>query len=102
MPFLMPASMMMGPRIFIEAPSLGDCKPRLKSNSPTHEIEATSCQTPNWYFKIFGVIKTQILLNPLVIKFQILPTDRLNLLNGSVALILKPAISFALDQLTGF
>ena len=88
----MPASMMMGPRIFIEAPSLGDCKPRLKSNSPTHEIEAASCQTPNWYFKIFGVIKTQASFNPLVIKFQILPTDRFNLLHASVALILKPAI----------
>ena len=68
MPFLIPTGMMMGPSIFIEAPSLGDCQPRLKSHSPAHEME-TSCQAPNWYFKISGVIKIQILsldtLNPL-------------------------------------
>ena len=82
-PFLMPAGMMMGPSIFIEAPCLGDCQSRLKSNSSAHEMETASCQTPNWYFKVSGIIKTQILFNPVVIKIQILSLDRLNSLNAS-------------------
>ena len=83
MPFLMPVGMMMGPSIFIEAPSPGDCQPRLKSNSTAHEMETASCQAPNWYFKVSGIIKTQILFNPLVIKIQILSLNRLNSLNAS-------------------
>ena len=83
MPFLMPADMMMGPSIFIETPSLGVCQSRLKSDSPAHEMETASCQAPNWYFKVSGIIKTQILFNPLVIKIQILSLDRLNSLNAS-------------------
>ena len=79
MPFLMPACMMMGPSIFIEAPSL---RHHLKSDSPAHDMETASCQAPNWYFKFSGVIKTQILFNPLVIKIQILSLDRLNPLNA--------------------
>ena len=75
MPFLMPASVMMGSSIFIQEPSLGDCQPRLKSDSPAHEMETVSCQAPNWYFKVSGIIKTQILFNPLVIKIQILSLD---------------------------
>ena len=84
--FLMPAGMMMGSSIFIEAPPVGDCKPRLKSDSPAYKIETVSCQALNWYFKVFGVIKTQILFNPLVIKIQILSLNRLNPLNANVAL----------------
>ena len=83
MPFLMPADMMMGPSIFIETPSLAVCQSRLKSDSPAHEMETASCQAPNWYFKVSGIIKTQILFNPLVIKIQILSLDRLNSLNAS-------------------
>ena len=83
MPFLMPADMMMGPSIFIEALSLRDCQSRLKSDSFSHEMETASCQAPNWYFKVSGIIKTQILFNPLVIKIQILSLDRLNSLNAS-------------------
>ena len=79
MPFLMPACMIMGPSIFIEAPSL---RHHLKSDSPAHDMETASCQAPNWYFKFSGVIKTQILFNPLVIKIQILSLDRLNPLNA--------------------
>ena len=82
MPFLMPAGMMMGPSIFTEAPCLGHCQPRLKSDSPAHEMEAASFQAPKWYFKVSGIIKTQILFNPLVIKIQILSLDRLNSLNA--------------------
>ena len=43
MPFLVKAGMMMGPSIFMEAPSLGDFQPRLKSDSPTHEMDTASC-----------------------------------------------------------
>ena len=46
-------------------------------------METASCQAPNWYFKISGIIKTQILFNPLVIKIQILSLGRLNSLNAS-------------------
>ena len=83
MPFLMAASIMMGSSIFIKAPSLGDCQPRLKSDSPAHEMEIASCQAPNRYFKVSGVIKTEILFNSLVIKIQILSLDRLNPLNAN-------------------
>ena len=85
--FLMPAGMMMRPSIFIEAPSLDDCQPNLKSDSPASETETASCQAPNWYFKVSGIIKTQILFNPLVIKIQILFLDRLNSLNAIVVFI---------------
>ena len=87
MHFLVPAGMMMGPSIFIEAPSLGDCQPRLKSDSPAHEMDTASFLASNWYFKVFGIIKTQILFNPLVIKIQILSLDRLNSVNASVVFI---------------
>ena len=90
MPFLMPAGMIMGPKIFIQEPSLGDFQPRLQSDSPAHEMQTASCQAPNWYFKVSGIIKTQILFKPLVIKTQILSLDRLNSLNASVVLIQKP------------
>ena len=83
MPFLMTAVMMRGPSIFIEASSLGDCQPRLKRNPPVHELETASWQAPNWYFKVSGVIKTQIFFNPLIIKIQILSRDRLNPLNSN-------------------
>ena len=87
MPFLVPAGMMMGPSIFIEAPSLGDCQPKLKSDSPAHEMETASCQASNLYFKVSGLIKTQILFNPLVIKILILSFDRFNSLKASVVLM---------------
>ena len=93
MPFLMPTGMMMGPRIFIEAPCLGHSQPRLKSNSPAHEMEAASFQAPNWYFKVSGIIKTQILFNPLVIKIQILSLDRLNSLNASVGFYMRETLT---------
>ena len=63
------------------------CQSRLKSHSPAHEMETASCQAPNWYFKVSGIIKTQILFNPLVIKIQILSLDRLNSLNAIVVFI---------------
>ena len=47
--------------------------------------------------KISGVIKTQILFNHLVIKIQIFSLGRLNPLNASVSLILKPVNWFALQ-----
>ena len=87
MPFLVQAGMMMGPSIFMEALSLGDFQPRLKSGSPAHEIRTASCQAPNWYFKVSRIIKTQILFNPLLIKIQILSLGRLNSLNVSVVFI---------------
>ena len=93
MPFLMPADMMMGPSIFIETPSLGVCQSRLKSDSPAHEMETASCQAPNWYFKVSGIIKTQILFNPLVIKIQILSLDRLNSLNASVGFYMRETLT---------
>ena len=43
MSFVMAASMMMGPSIFIKAPYLGDCQPSLKRDSPAHEMETASC-----------------------------------------------------------
>ena len=52
-----------------------------------HEMETASCQAPNWYLKVSGIIKTQILFNPLVIKIQILSLDRLNSLNAIVVFI---------------
>ena len=87
MSFLMPVGVILGSSIFIEAPSLGHCQPRLKSNLPAHEMETASCQAPNWYLKVSGIIKTQILFNPLVIKIQILSLDRLNSLNAIVVFI---------------
>ena len=79
MSFLMPIAMMMGPSIFYWGTiSIGDCQTRLKSNSPAHEMETASCQASNWHFKVSGVIKTQILINPLVLKIKILSLDRLN------------------------
>ena len=104
-PFLMPAGMMMGPSIFIGAPSpsLGDCQPRLKSDSPGHEMETGSCQKPIWYFKVSGIIKTQILLNLLVIKIQILSLDRLNSLNVSHCPHIETSqLICSANQLTGF
>ena len=103
MPFLMPADMMMGPSIFIEAPSLGDCQSRLKSDLPAHEMETASCQAPNWYFKVPGIIKTQILFNLLVIKIQILSLDRLNSLNVSHCPHIETSqLICSANQLTGF
>ena len=103
MPFLMPASMMMRPSIFIGAQPLGDCQPRLKSDSPGHEMETGSCQTPIWYFKVSGIIKTQILLNLLVIKIQILSLDRLNSLNVSHCPHIETSqLICSANQLTGF
>ena len=46
-------------------------------------METASCQAPNWYFKVPGIIKTQILFSFLVIKIEILSLDRLNSLNVS-------------------
>ena len=99
----MPADMMMGPSIFIEAPSLGECQSWLKSDLPAHEMETASCQAPNWYFKVPGIIKTQILFNLLVIKIQILSLDRLNSLNVSHCPHIETSqLICSANQLTGF
>ena len=103
MPFLMPAGMIMGPSIFTEAPSLGDCQSRLKSDSPAHEMETASHQAPSWYFKVSGIFKTQILFNPLVIKIQILSLDRLNSLSASHCPHIETSqMICSANQLTGF
>ena len=62
MPFLVPAGMMMGPSIFIEAPSLGDCQPRLKSASSTHETWLCTSRHRPRYFKALGILL--LLLDP--------------------------------------
>ena len=56
-------------------------------------MEAASFQAPNWYFKVSGIIKTQILFNPLVIKIQILSLDRLNSLNASVGFYMRETLT---------
>ena len=79
------------------------CQSRLKSHSPAHEMETASCQAPNWYFKVSGIIKTQILFNPLVIKIQILSLDRLNSLNASHCPHIETSqLICSANQLTGF
>ena len=89
--------------VFLETPSLGVCQSRLKSDSPAHEMETASCQAPNWYFKVSGIIKTQILFNPLVIKIQILSLDRLNSLNASHCPHIETSqLIYSANQLTGF
>lgn len=45
--------MVMGISIFIDAPSLVDCRPRLKSNSLVHEMKTIPRQKSNCNWKIF-------------------------------------------------
>ena len=66
-------------------------------------METASCQAPNWYFKVPGIIKTQILFNVLVIKIQILSLDRLNSLNVSHCPHIETSqLICSANQLTGF
>ena len=47
--------MKMETSIFIATSSLGECKPRLKGNSPAHELGTIHYKASNWYFIVSRV-----------------------------------------------
>ena len=83
------STQVMGTSVLIEILSLNDWQPRLKSDSPAHQIETIPCQASNQYFKKPSEKPSTVMGSGIFIEAPILSDCRSSLRNNSLKMKTK-------------